>query len=669
MRTRRTRLLKASWMGLLAFALALSVPGAYSEESSEDSGALRKLRGMSIEELMNVELTSVSKKREKRSEAAAAAYVITREDIRRSGATSIAEALRMAPGVHVAQISANKWAITVRGFNGLYTNKLLVLIDGRSVYSPLFSGVHWDQQDVLLEDVERIEVIRGPGAALWGANAVNGVINVITKSAKDTLGGLLSAGGGTHEGGFGKLRYGAKHGENTYWRVYTKYFDRNGYGVHDAWQAARAGFRIDWDGQDDDRLTLQGGLYHGHTGQVLAVPLQFPPIMRVYRADPEMAGGHLLGRWTRTYSDDADMALQVYYDDTWREDAAVEERRHTADVDFQHRLRLSPHHELLWGLGYRYTTDDTQGSFAFLMDPESRTEHIFSVFVQDTITLVEDRLRLTLGSKVEHNGYSGLEVQPSARLLWTPCEEYNMWAAVSRAVQTPSRAFHDMQTSFVRLPGAIMRLEGNEDSGSEELLAYELGGHVRPAPRLLLGLSAFYNVYDGLRTREPKFPYPELVPLPPHLVIPFVVDNRMTAEVRGVELTADWQATERWRLATSYSYLEMKLALDSSSWDTGSKGKEDQSPHHQASLRSYLDLPHKLEFDAGVYFVDELSGLDIPSYLRFDARLGWRPREDFEASLCVQNLFNDRHREFIPIEGIREAKIGRSIYGELTWRF
>ena len=668
--------LSNSWARTVAASVCLCLVALGAEGAASDAKRGPDLTELSLEELMDVEVTSVSKRKEKQREAAAAVVVITAEDIRRSGATSIPEALRMAPGVHVARINSNRWAVGVRGFNGLYANKLLVLIDGRTVYTPLFSGVYWEAQDLLLEDVARIEVIRGPGATLWGANAVNGVINIITKSARDTVGGLLTVGGGDEECGFGGIRYGAKLGKSTHGRLYLKYFDRDEFvdaAEHrgaDGWDALRVGFRVDWgEPEGADRLTLQGDVYDLDAGETLTVPLPFPPMMQTSDEDFDMTGGDLLGRWIHTTPGGSDLALQVYYEQTLRQQAVLEVRRHTFDVDFQHRLEVHPRHELIWGAGYRYTSDDVPGSYALIVDPEDRTDHLFSLFLQDTITLIDERLRLTLGTKIEHNDYTGLEVQPGARLLWTPNERHSLWAAVSRAVQTPSRGHHDMRINIARFPGALLAIFGNDDNEAEELLAYELGYRVRATRRLFLDLAGFYNVYDGLRTSEPGLPFPELVPWPPHLTIPLVHDNRMAGEVFGVELAVDWQVADWWRLRTGYSWLEMRLWLEGSSLDTRSEGTEDQAPHHQFHLLSFMDLPHNLEFDTALYYTDNLSGLDIPSYVRVDARLGWRPTDDLEASLCLQNVFDSHHREFHPIEGVNPTEPERSIYGKLTWRF
>ncbi len=673
-------------LGILLCVLVSSVCWISDVAQAQDLNV--DLTELSIEELMDVEVTSVAKKPQKLFEAAAAIFVITQEDIRHSGVTSIPEALRMAPGVQVARIDGNKWAISSRGFNDRFANKLLLLIDGRSVYTPLFSGVFWDVQDTLLEDVERIEVIRGPGATLWGANAVNGVINILTKKAKDSQGGLVSVGGGTEAQGFGSLRYGATLGEETYYRVYGKYFNRDetvdasGKDTDDGWSMWRTGFRIDWEGSGRNSITLQGDVYDGDLSEELIVPSPRAPHRLILGNETDVSGANILTRWKRDFSESSDMILQLYYDLYRRKQSILyDEFRHTFDLDFQHRFAASERQDIIWGLGYRFTYDDLNNTFTMSFDPESRDGHLFSGFVQDDITLIENQLRLTLGSKFEHNSYTGFEFQPNVRLLWTANRRSSFWMAIARAVRTPTRAENDVRINFdVILPGdptnpsglpIIVTAFGDRDFESEELLAYEIGYRVQPKEWFRLDITAFYMVYDNLLTGEVGTSFPEPSLAPTHLVLPAIGDNKMDGETYGVELAIDYQILDWWQLQASYSYLQIQLHLDRDSSDIFFEAAEGRSPQHQTSLRSLMNLPKNLEFDVWVRYIDTLPSFSIKSYVTLDTRLGWKPHENVELSIVSQNLLDDHHPEFgepffvhsVPTE------VERSVYGKIIWQF
>ncbi|MFC1736934.1 TonB-dependent receptor plug domain-containing protein [Candidatus Hydrogenedentota bacterium] len=668
-----SRLLK--FVAVILLITLVSQSSALAAEDSDNDEDSSELADMSLEDLLDIKITSVSKKKEKLREAASAIFVITQEDIRRTGVTSISEALRLAPGVHVARVNANRTIVSIRGFSDLYVGKLLVIIDGRSVYSPLFSGVYWEAQDTFMEDIERIEVIRGPGATLWGANAVNGVINIITKSAKDTQGGLLSGGGGTEERGFAGIRYGGTLDDDLYWRFYVKYFDRDGFPSDigrdndDNWNAIRSGFRIDWDISEEDTLTFQGDIYDGDAGQNMTGPRSFPPFNETFDDRYDVTGGNLLGRWTHSSGEDSEYSLQVYYDHTFHKEANIRERRHTFDVEFQHRLKLNLRHELTWGMGYRHTADDIKGSYTIMLDRDERSDMLVSAFVQDNITLVEDRLRLILGTKMEHNDYSGLEVQPSARLLWMPDDTQSIWVAVSRAVQTPSRSHHDMRINVARFPLGLVSIFGNKRRDSEELVAYELGYRIQPTETLSIQTALFYNVYDDLNTAEAGTPYFEFGPWPPHLTIPSTFDNNMEGRVYGIELDVNWHVSDRWRLAAGYSFLNMHLDRVHSSTSTTTEAAEDKSPRHTFYARSYFDITDNIELDVSAYYVDDLPYSQVPSYLRLDTRIGWHITEDMELSLSVKNILDKEHPEFDSNNGVGSTDIERSAYAKLTWKF
>ena len=638
------------------------------------------LTHLSLEELMNVEVTSVSKRAEKLSVAPAAISVITADEFRRSGATSIPEALRLVPGMEVARGDAHNWAISARGFNDLFANKLLVLMDGRSVYTPLFSGVYWDTQDTLWEDIERIEVIRGPGATLWGANAVNGVINIITRSAKDTQGLLLTGGGGTEEQGFAAVRYGGKLGDNAYYRVYAKYFNRDdqvlpdGSDSNDRWNMERGGFRIDWDATSEDHFTLQSDLYSGRLNQTYFLPAPNPPYAQTNQARLNVEGGNALGRWSHTISERSDLKFQVYYDRTVRDGPVLDEDRDTFDIDLQHHFLLGERQNIVWGAGYRVSFDELDNTYTVAFNPDQRSIQLFSLFAQDEIKLAPDHLHLTLGSKLEHNDFTGFEYQPSGRMSWTPTDRQTIWASVSRAVRTPSRAEEDIQLR--QLPSAAQAqagvqqilFQGNPDFQSEKLLAYEAGYRWRPLDRISLDVTAFYNDYRHLRSLEPA----GLQIGPPGAPVTFIAraNNKLHGETYGIEFAPSWQVTDWWRLQAAYTFLEMQLHRDAGSADTASELDEGRNPRHQFSLRSSMDLPHDVELDWAVRYVESLPAIPVPGYVAVDARLAWRPLQNLELAIIGQNLLDDRHPEFqsqfIPTE---RTEVQHSVYGKVTWRF
>ncbi|MCP4691466.1 MAG: TonB-dependent receptor, partial [Desulfobacterales bacterium] len=612
-------------------------------------------------------------------EAPAAVFVITNEDIRRSGVTNIPDALRMAPGIHVARINASSWAITARGFNRYFSNKLLVMIDGRTVYSPLYSGVYWSAQDVLLEDIDRIEVIRGPGASLWGANAVNGVINIITKSSRDTVGGLVVAGAGTEERGFGAVRYGTRVGKNAHVRAYAKYFDRDAGGdfggieANDDWRKFHTGFRADARPSAVDSLTLQGDVFGGDTGMTHRSAGRTASSEVLAPGEGDLAGGHLLARWKHSFATSGDLALQMYYDRTDIENLLIDEVRDTLDIDFQHDFAIAERHEFLWGLEYRWTRDEQGAARIIEYDPPERTLDLFSLFIQDRITLVENRLWLTIGARFENGYYTDWEVQPTGRLSWRPLEAHTFWAAVSRAVRTPSRMDKDgRHPDMVAPPGSpgnpsslpfIIRIVGSDVFESETLTAYEAGWRFQPSERLFCDLTLFYNDYRDLRVMEMTGP-PSLDPgPPPALVTTMMLQNNADVRTRGVELAVTWSPLEWWRLQFEYGWFGVTQS-------DNAMDVKGSSPEHQLGLRSSMDLPWNLELDVWPRHVDELSSLGVDSYTSLDIRLGWRPTEDLEFSLVGQNLLEKERAEFQDMHSpLISTTVERGVYGKITWRF
>ncbi len=653
---------------VLAVLLCFSTPGEAEELD---------LTGMSIEALMDVKVTSVSKKAQHLSDSAAAIFVITNDDLRRSAVTNIPDALRMVPGVNVARIDSNKWAVNSRGSTSRFSNKLLVLIDGRSVYTPSFSGVFWEVQDVMLEDVDRIEVIRGPGATLWGANAVNGVINIITKSAADTQGGLVSLGGGTFEKAFAAARYGADLGENTHGRLYAKGFERDefqyldGTDAGDDWGMRQGGFRIDSELTAGDSLTVQGDIYQGEINQQFYLPSLEMPYTSTVPDSADVSGGNLLARWQRIFSSTSELTLQAYYDRTDRQEAYVGQERDSYDLDLQHHFRAGDRHDFIWGVRYHGTRDEFNNTSIINMDPASRSDDLFSAFLQDEITMVKERLWLTLGSKLEHNDYTGVEVQPSARLFWAVNSDHKLWAAVSRAVRTPSRVETDGQvvnavippTSF--MPPVALTVTGNSNFDSECMTAYEMGYRFIPSQTISLDLAAFYNDYENLRIFEEGTPVFEGT----HIVQPMVFTNDYSTQTYGAELAVAWQASEWLKLDLAYSYLESYLE------DSLQLGK---APKHQASMRSAIKLREDLDLDIWLRYVDDATAVysnsqnffyAIDDYVTFDMRLAWRPIPSLELSVAGQNLLNSSHLEFVQEAYAAPTEVQSSVYGKITYRF
>lgn len=634
---------------------------------------------MSIEDLMGIKVTSVSKKAQYLSDSAAAIFVITNEDLRRSGVTNIPDALRMVPGLNVARIDSNKWAVNSRGATSRFADKLLVLIDGRSVYTPSFSGVYWEVQNVMLEDVERIEVIRGPGATLWGANAVNGVINIISKHAEDTQGGLVSLGGGSEEQAFASARYGTALGKNTYGRIYAKGFERDefqfsqGEDAGDDWGMRQGGFRVESDLNANDSIKLQGDIYQGDINQQMTLLSSTAPYGTEENNDTEVSGGNLVARWQSILSSTSEFTLQAYYDRTERKEGFVHEKRNSFDLDFQHRFSAGTRHDIVWGARYRHTNDDFARVPVVSIDPDSHRDDLYSAFIQDEISLVQNRLKLTLGSKFEHNDYTGDEFQPSIRLLWVPHPNHKLWTSVSRAVRTPSRVENDGIIINEVIPASstpaglpvVIKTVGTTDFESEELTAYELGYRFVPNQAFSLDIATFYNDYDNARTVEAATPVFQGTYIEQALCF----SNGFSAHTYGVEMAGTWQAAKWLKLDLAYSYLVSNFE------DGGQVGKE---PRHQASLRSALTPREDLDLDIWLRYVDNVTAIyvasdndlfDIDDYFTLDIRLAWRPTANWELSLVGQNLLESRHLEFVQESFTRPTEVERGIYGKVTYQF
>jgi iron complex outermembrane receptor protein len=643
------------------------------------------LKQLSLEQLGEIDVTSVSKDPQQVQKTPAAVFVITQEDIRRSGATSIPEVLRMAPGVEVAQIDSDHWSVGIRGFGSEFSKAVLLLIDGRSVYSPLFSGVYWNVQNVMIEDVERIEVIRGPGGTIWGANAVNGVINIITKDSKDTHGTLVASGAGNVDEGTGAFRYGAGNGRNADFRVYGIAFGRGAefhpdHSPFDEWQMGQGGFRADWNKSERDTFTLQGDMYKGYDGERVTVSFYSPPSMVTMNDAHNVSGENLLGLWRRQINSQSDLQLKSYYDRTSRLSPQLNETRNTLDVDFMYHLIFHSRQDILMGAGARWSPDNITQKYATLnFVPQQETDSIYSWFLQDQIALMPGRLSVTFGSKFEHNNYSGFEVQPNAGLLWTPTEHQTIWAAETRAVRTPSRLDQDLQlTDFLSsTPPLFLKVVGSKTFKSEQLLGTGAGYRTLLRGSVYLDADFFYNDYNDLYGYGPSSTLVETSPAPTHILLQLPLANATKGDTSGMEIGPDWKPFRWWELKGSYSFLHLYVhnkagvaglynALITAS-DNGS------SPHHQIEMQSHFNLPKRFEADATYRFVSALpaqtstpAGPTVNAYSTGDFRVGWQASEAFEISFVGHNLFQPEHPEFGgddgPLVGIR-----RAYYGKITW--
>ncbi|MEO7699267.1 MAG: TonB-dependent receptor [Opitutus sp.] len=606
------------------------------------------LKKMSMEELMDIQVTSVSKRPERLSEVASAIQVITGDDVRRSGATSLPEALRLASNLEVAQVDARQWAITARGFNNVFADKMLVLMDGRTVYTPLYAGVYWDVQDTMLEDLDRIEVISGPGATQWGANAVNGVINITTRSAKETQGGLISAAAGTELRDAGAVRYGGQFSPNVFFRVYAKYADRDesvrtiNQSANDAWHTLQTGFRLDWEGVPGDLLTFQGDAYKASIDQ-------FGP------DNTTANGGNVVGRWTRQLGDNSDIKVQVYYDRTHRRiPGSFTQTLDTYDFDLQHRRPLTAGNELVCGFGYRLVQDDIVNTPANAFLPARVGRESFNVFAQDDFNLWTDALHLTVGTKLEHNDYTGFEFDPSARLAWKVDKVQTLWGAISRAVRTPSRIDRDLYSPAT----PPYRVAGGTQVVSEKLVAYELGYRVQMQSGVAVSLATFLNDYDDLRSLEP---------LNPPRAFPVQTSSGLRGRSSGAELTVEWQPTSNWRLHAGWTELRVHSEPQPGNLDRGTRDSIARDPNHQLSLRSLLELSPHWECDADLRYIAPINMSSVPGYAELNLRLGWHPVKAWDFSIVGQNLLHSQHAEFNPPGARRELQ--RSVYGKAAWRF
>jgi iron complex outermembrane receptor protein len=626
-------------------------------------------------QLFDTDIFSLSKKNEDAFDVASSIYVLSSDDIRRSGATSIPEALRLVPGLQVAKMDGHKWAISSRGFNGQFANKLLVMIDGRTVYTPLFSGVVWDLQDYVLEDVEKIEVIRGSGGAIWGANAVNGIINIITKNAVDTQGGYASAIVGNEDRAIAEVRYGGRTKSLNHYRFYAKQANHDGLNKintdtsnKDGYRQSQAGFRYDIRSIEDNTISIHGDVSDGKAENY------FQTLRAARSTDKDSQGGNLVVNWEKTISKKSSFTLQTYLDYDQFDTFVLARDGRTVDIDFQYFYDLNRQNQIIWGVGYRLIKDKikenvssggavTAGLFPLQYDQKKKNDEIYSAFLQDKISLVADTFYLTLGSKFEINDYTGSEIQPSAKFTLFPSRNQTIWASVSRATRTPTRGEEGITIKY----GSTVINKGSLGYGSENVIAYEMGYRVKPTRTSLIDIAGFYNDYHNLRTFD-KFGSDNPI-----------ADNLGYGESYGVEVSAKWQAMDNWRLEAGYDFLKTTLHLKANSTDFSAVGlqlSEEQSPNNQFRLRSNYNITPKIEFDNMVYYVDSLplSGTTatapgVPSYVRFDTRIGYLLNSNVDLSVGVQNIADKRHQEFANGLFANKTEVGRTIYFKTAVRF
>jgi iron complex outermembrane recepter protein len=670
---------RAAVFGVILLICIASTP-FYAEYDGTDQQSTNPLKQLTLEQLGNIKVTTAQRAPEQVRKTSAAIYVITQEDIERSGATSIPEALRLAPGVEVARIDSNKWSIGIRGFGSRLSRDVLVLIDGRTVYTTLLAGTYWEVQNVLLQDVERIEVIRGPGATIWGPNALNGVINIITKSTKDTHGTLVNAGGGNVDQGFLNTRYGGGNGRTFDYRVYGLGFvrgpeyhsDGNNY---DSWRALQGGGRMDFSTNERDSFTLQGDIYDEGAGETVTAVTYAPPYQQIVQGTELLSGGNILGRWEHTQGEGKDFQLQFYYDRTSRQEPNFADYRNTFDFDFLDRFRLPRRQQITWGFGARASTgrNPTIVSGLYFL-PETRTDTLYTGFFQDEVGLVQDRLSLQFGTKLLKTNYTGFQLQPTARLLWTPTEKQTFWAAFTHALRTPSdaeRAFYlsGFTGRFVSGLPFFARFNANPNFESEQMNGYELGYRNLVRKSLYFDFAAFFNHYNDLFSEDiTGAPFIETNPAPTHVLLPADFGNGLLGTTRGIEVAPEWRPFSFWRLAASYSFLQMEIQKRPGSLDVGSAPSiVGSSPRHQVTAQSNFDLTKALSLDLTYRFVSKLSAQMINAYSTGDAQFAWKPRPYIRLSIVGQNLFQPYHYEFASDPGPNVA-IKRSVYGQITWQ-
>ena len=634
---------------------------------------------------MNIEVTSVSKKAQRLSSTAASVFVITAEDIRRSGITGLPELLRLAPGVHVARLSSGSWAVAIRGFNDEYSNKLLVLVDGRSVYNEYYSGVFWDTLNIPVDDIERIEVIRGPGAAMWGTNAVNGVINIISKSAKVTAGLMISGGAGSAANSTADLRYGGEAAGMSY-RVGAQNTEYDPFQIlaspspSRGWINRSGDFRVDWNFSGKDSLEVSGGLYETSLGIVvpngtIASPNAQPADDRI-----DTNGGNVVARWRHVVSETSSIEVHFSYSHLVLNDPQIRNDIRTLDYGFEQHARLGSRHDLIWGATFRDDDLLSVPTPSLRLNPMNASRDEIAVFAQDEIALVPDKLRLIVGAQISHTETLGYAVQPTGRLLWTPSLTLSTWIAVSRAERTPSLS--DTGLDYYEPPIAVPsgsptvpslltvpHVMGNPKERSETVLAYEAGQRVQASRQISFDLSTFYNIYDHLTSLTPGTPVLLFSSGVPYLEIPLATTNQRHGESYGADLAATWAASSRWRLTGGYNWLRVETHDYAGYTGVDLVRTSSATPHHLWQARSNFDLTRRIQIDAALFYTAAMLQTEIPQHLRGDLHISWRPIPKVDFSIGVQDAFQANHVEYESTRFHQISQVPRNFYGKVTWRF
>jgi iron complex outermembrane receptor protein len=638
-----------------------------------NAASAEDLLNLSMEDLMKVEVSTASRHSESRKQTPAAITVLTAEDIRRSGATSLPEVLRLVRGVYVARLDANKWSVSSRGFGGRFANKMLVLVDGVSIYSPLFSGTFWEAENVMIEDIERIEVIRGPGGATWGANAVNGTINIITKPASET-GNLLRAGTGTEDRARLGVRVSEQVSEDLALRVSGQYLHRGemefpqGGGSLDEYYGGDTQFRMDWNPNERDHLTLAAKYIHMKAHESYVLAQRFVPWSRTSHDISLLDQTNLSLQWNRQQDHGGEMTLRAYFDYWDNRSVVLDDRRYVVDVEHEWRRPVGDRVELVYGGGINHVWDDIGARYGAFF-PEHTSDTTVDFFGSISYWAVPEKLRLVAGTRAEMNDYTGFEIEPTLRATWLAAENHTVWASISRAIRVPARGETDIFLPSLGFPGGYAALVGNDGMESESLIAYELGYRFTPRPTLALELELFFNHYHDLRTIELTRPYVAWQPAP-MLVVPFVSRNNMEAESAGGSIFIDWRPVERWRLRAHWTYFNLTLRPQFRTLDLLTEDATNDAPRHIFTIWNSFDITPKVTLDAILQYTDRLDGLDVEDYFTANLRLGWKPREDLEIAIVGSNLLEPERLEYrSSLVNTETALIERGIYAEVSWQF